>query len=47
MNKDLDRTKKTEDNPPILGSWNKLYAMVILSLTTIILLFYFFTKAFE
>ena len=30
MNKDSNETKLTEDeNPPIFGSWNKLYIFVL------------------
>jgi hypothetical protein len=33
--------------PPFLGSWRRLYAVVLLELGTLIVLFYLFTKAFE
>jgi len=36
-----------ESTPPILGSWNKVYALVFGNLIFLILLFYFFTKVFE
>lgn len=36
-----------EDPPPIGGSWNNLYAIVLLNLALLIALFYAFTKAFS
>jgi hypothetical protein len=33
--------------PPILGSWRRLYAVVLLELGALIVLFYLFTKTFE
>ncbi|MBN1223129.1 MAG: hypothetical protein JXB23_07750 [Candidatus Aminicenantes bacterium] len=41
-NKDTDREK-----PPILSSWNRLYAAVLLNLALLIGLFYLITKVFE
>lgn len=40
--RDLDQEK-----PPILSSWNRLYAAVLLHLALLIGLFYLFTKAFD
>ena len=39
---DIDREK-----PPILSSWKKLYAIVLLHLAALIVLFYLFTEAFD
>jgi hypothetical protein len=36
-----------EDPPPIGGSWRVLYAIVLLNLIVLILLFYAFTRAFS
>ncbi len=36
----------SEEPPPIGGSWRVLYAIVLLNLALLILLFYAFTKAF-
>ena len=36
-----------KDNPPILGTWNKLYLFVLVFHALLILLFYLFTKAFS
>jgi len=48
MNNKKELNKTTEDSPPpILSSWNKLYGLVFLNLVVLILLFYFFSKAFE
>jgi hypothetical protein len=35
-----------EEQPP-LGSWNRMYALVLANLAFLIVLFYLFTKAFE
>ena len=42
-------TERTDDEepPPILGSWKRLYALVLLNLALLIALFYLFTKWFE
>jgi len=36
-----------EEKPPILGSWKTLYLVVLLNLTALIILFYFFSEAFQ
>jgi hypothetical protein len=36
-----------EDPPPFGRSWNVLYAVVLLNLALLILLFYAFTRAFS
>jgi len=36
-----------EDPPPFGGSWRVLYAIVLLNLALLILLFYAFTEAFS
>jgi hypothetical protein len=35
------------DKPPFLGSWNKIYFLVLGELVVLILLFYLFTKGFS
>jgi len=35
------------ERPPFLGSWRRLYGLVLLNLAILILVFYLFTKAFE
>lgn len=41
-------TKPLEDDkPPILGSWNRLYAFVLILHALIILLFYIFTRVYS
>jgi len=34
----------TDDKPPFLGSWNKIYLLVFGELVVLIVLFYLFTK---
>jgi hypothetical protein len=36
-----------EENPPILGSWKKIYLVVLLTLAALIILFYFFSEAYK
>ena len=36
-----------EEKPPILGSWKTLYLVVLLHLTALIILFFFFSKMFQ
>jgi len=35
------------DKPPFFSSWKKWYALVLLHLVFLIVVFYLFTKAFE
>ena len=45
-----DETRKhsqAEKPPPIGGSWNTLYAVVLLTLAVLVVLFYLFTRAFR
>ncbi|HEV2763780.1 MAG TPA: hypothetical protein VGV38_12435 [Pyrinomonadaceae bacterium] len=35
-----------EGPPPFGGSWTRLYALVLVNLCVLVLLFYLFTKAF-
>ena len=35
-----------EEPPPILGTWNRLYAAVVMYLVVIIILFFIFEKVF-
>jgi len=37
----------SEDKPPFLGSWNKIYFFVFGELILLIALFYLFTKVFS
>ena len=37
----------TDEKPPIFGSWRNLYLVVLLNLTAIIILLYFFSEAFR
>jgi len=42
-----EKVKKDQEKPPLFSSWNRLYAVVLLNLAVLIVLFYLFTKAFE
>jgi hypothetical protein len=35
----------TDDNPPILKTWRRLYAAVLLTLAAEVILFYIFTRS--
>jgi hypothetical protein len=36
-----------DEKPPILGSWKKIYLVVLLNLLVLIILFYSFSEAFK
>ena len=36
-----------EEKPPFLGSWKRIYLVVLLNLIALIIFFYFFSKAFQ
>ncbi len=42
-----DERPLEDEPPPFGGSWAKLYALVLINLSVLIVLFYIFTKAFE
>lgn len=42
-----DSKEYTEEKPPVLSSWKKLYAVVIGNLIVLVILFYLFTKSFN
>lgn len=37
----------TEEFPPVLGTWSRLYALVLIELALCILLFYLFERVFS
>ena len=37
----------TEDKPPFLKTWNRVYGLVFINLVILIIFFYIFTKVFE
>lgn len=39
--------KTSEDPPPVLGRWSRLYALVLMELALCILLFYVFERVFS
>jgi hypothetical protein len=47
MSQQSPRPDTFQESPPILTSWRRLYAVVLGELAALIILFYFFTKAFE
>jgi hypothetical protein len=36
-----------DEQPPVLGSWRRVYGVVVAELCLLIALFYLFTRAFE
>ena len=42
-----EKKKVEQEKPPLLSSWKQLYALVLLNLAVLIVLFYLFTKAFD
>lgn len=43
----IEKTDEDQEKPPLLSSWKRLYAVVLLNLAFLIILFYLFTKAFK
>jgi hypothetical protein len=41
-----DRSERSEERPPFLGSWRRVYAAVIAWLAVLILFFYGFSRRF-
>lgn len=44
---DLETNSVADDPPPIGRRWSILYAIVLLNLALLIVIFYIFTKVFE
>lgn len=44
---DDEISRLTEEPPPVGGSWNRLYAAVLINLALIVTILYAFRKAFE
>ena len=42
-----EQTELDEERPPILKSWNQMYALVLILHAIIITLFYLFTQAYS
>ncbi|MDT3697092.1 MAG: hypothetical protein ROY99_11965 [Ignavibacterium sp.] len=42
-----DTKNKTEDAPPLFGSWKIIYSFVIIELIILITLFFILTKVFS
>jgi hypothetical protein len=43
----MKNTPPETDKPPILGNWNRMYILVLLVHTLLILFFYWFTKHYN
>jgi len=43
----LERTEVADEPPPLLGSWPRVYAVVLAWVAALIALFYLFTRAFR
>jgi hypothetical protein len=41
-----DRAEMTDEPPPFLGAWPRVYAVVLIYLAVLIFLFYAFTRFF-
>jgi hypothetical protein len=46
MTPDDQRRVVSDEPPPFLGKWSRVYAAVLIYVAALITLFYFFTKAF-
>jgi hypothetical protein len=42
-----ERKAHAAEEPPVGGTWKTLYAVVLLNLTVLVVLFYIFTRAFR
>ena len=47
MTDETHKHPRAEEPPPVGGSWRALYAVVLLNLAALVLLFYLFTRAFR
>ena len=45
MTDEMRKHSETEEPPPVGGSWKTLYAVVLLNLAALVVLFYLFTRA--
>jgi hypothetical protein len=41
------KSQEQSEQPPVLGSWKRLYSLVILNLAFWLLIFYLFRRVFE
>ncbi|HMN18699.1 MAG: hypothetical protein PHY57_02045 [Ignavibacterium sp.] len=42
-----DKKNRTDDSPPLFGSWKIIYSLVIIELIILITLFFILTKVFS
>jgi hypothetical protein len=47
MTDETRKDSRPEEPPPFGGSWRKLYTIVLVNLTVLVVLFYLFTRAFR
>ena len=47
VNHRTESTDAVEEKPPLFSSWYPLYALVLLNLLFLIVIFYIFTQAFK
>ena len=47
MRAETDEHLRGEEPPPFGGSWRTLYAVVLLTLAVLVVLFHLFTRAFR
>jgi len=47
MNENHLTDNNFEDRPPLLGSWRRLYFVILLELAALIALFWLFSRAFQ
>ncbi len=47
MRETHQKETRREEPPPVGGSWPALYAVVLLNLAALVVLFYLFTRAFR
>lgn len=43
----MNKPQEKEENPPILGTWRNVYALVIGTLVVLMFLFYLFTQHYK
>jgi len=42
-----DRAEMPDEPPPFLGTWRRIYALIVLYLAGVVLLSYLFTRAYS
>ena len=47
MTDEIRKHSQAEEPPPVGGSWRALYAVVLVTLAVLVVLFHLFTRAFR